>query len=209
MPALPEILQPHGAVGLVEVPGEAISEQGGDADGDIGVGREVAIDLRRVAIICQQQVPCAVLHGVEKHIVRQVGREVIRQHDFLEKPAQDQENRAAGANIAGVDRPGDLRQEMRGPDDRTRHQLRKEGDIEQHVRQRRRPFDLAAVYIDHIGNAMEGEERNADGKNDVEIRDVAAEVEAFDHGIHTVQAEIIVFEITECREVGGDRESDP
>ena len=72
----------------------------------------------------------------------------------------------------------ELRQEEGGTDDRAGDELRKEGQVEQHVGQPAAYRDIASVDIHDIGDAMEGEERDADGKDDLDERQFMGQAEA-------------------------------
>src|SRR5438094_7176655 len=50
VPAVPELLQARRLVRRIEVLRQRVAEQERGADGDVGVAREVAVDLQRVAV---------------------------------------------------------------------------------------------------------------------------------------------------------------
>ena len=102
MPAAPELAQTLRAIGLVEVDRKAVAEQGRQADGDVAVGGEVAVDLHRVAISREQQIERAVTGGVEEHRIDQVGREIRGDHHFLEQAAKISSSGLASSTRAGT-----------------------------------------------------------------------------------------------------------
>ena len=90
MPPTPELLQAGRPVGLVEVVAESESEQQGDADGDIAVAAEVAVDLQGVAVDGQQGLQSGCAPRIGEHPVHKFGGQDVGDDDLLEQAAEDQ-----------------------------------------------------------------------------------------------------------------------
>ena len=104
VPAAPEVLQVARRVGRVEVLREAEAEQQGEADGDVGVAAEVAVDLHRVAPGGEDRLGRRVLGGRREDRRDDRARDVGGDHDLLEQAGQDQPE---GAGVVdGVRRRG-------------------------------------------------------------------------------------------------------
>ena len=103
-----------------------------------------------------------------------MARQLVGHHGLLDQAADDQEKRRAGEHRARVARRAQLRQQLVGADDRAGHQVREEGLEDRHVAERGGP-GLAAVDVDHVGDRLEGEERDADRQHDLEQRERRAE----------------------------------
>jgi hypothetical protein len=71
---------------------------------------------------------------------------------------------SACSAASGVTRSGlaELRQELLGARDRPRHQLREEGQVERDVQEVPMGRERAAVDVDHVGDGVEGVERDAE-----------------------------------------------
>ena len=171
MPAPPELGDRSRLVGRIEVDREPEAEQQGQPDRHIGVSREVAVNLQGVPVNPHQVLEAAVQHGVVEYPVDEVQADIVRDDRFLEQARQDQKDSASehvARNENGI--PVNLRQKVPGPDDRTRHELRKERQVEQVVDPAPHGLDLPAVQIDHVAHRLEREERDADGQENVRQR---------------------------------------
>src|SRR3546814_2017663 len=62
---------------------------------------------------------------------------------------------------------------MGRPDDRPGDELREERDVEQEIDRRPRGRDGAAMDVDDVGDALEGEEGDADRQDDLQERQLA------------------------------------
>src|SRR5690606_34863009 len=93
VPAVPELLQTHSTVRLIEVLREPESEQHGQTYGDVGVAGEVAVDLSGVPQDGDPGINRSEGLRAAEDGVHQIHREEVREHDLLEQPAGDQEQR--------------------------------------------------------------------------------------------------------------------
>ena len=126
VPAPPEVLQRDGGVRRVEVLRELEAEQQRDADRDVRVAAEVGEDLDRVAVDADQHLERRVPVRRGEDVVDDVRREVVRDHDLQEEPADDQEERARDVDPPRVARRLELRQQLARADDRAGDEMREE-----------------------------------------------------------------------------------
>ena len=167
VPAAPERLEAVGEIGRVEIDRELEAQQQRAADRDVGVGREVAVDLQGVGVHAHERVEGAefLRHGEER--VREVRGEVVRDDHLLEEPREDEHARARG--IQPRLRPRQVlhrRDEVARTDDRSGHELREEGKVVREVDPAPRGLDLAARHVDHVAQRLEGVEGYAHGEDD-------------------------------------------
>ena len=167
VPTAPKLGDGGGLVGAVEVLGELESEQEGNADCHVGVTRKVAIDLERVAIDGKEVFESAVEVGLVEDALYEVDADVVADDGFLEKSSDDVENTRAEHGICDHERTTNLWDEVTCPDNRTRHKLREETDVESIVEQAIERFDVAPIDIDGVTQRLEREERDAHGQEDV------------------------------------------
>ena len=89
MPAAPEVLRAGGEVGEVEVQRELEAQALGDAAGDVGVAREVAVDLEREGVDRQQRQAAVDRLPAAEEVVDDE-RQVVGDDDLLEQAPEDQ-----------------------------------------------------------------------------------------------------------------------
>lgn len=176
MPAVPEFAQPLRPIGLVEIGREAEAEQCGQRNRHVAVGAEIAVDLHRIAISREQQVRPAIARWSSENRIDQPGGEIIGDHDLFKETAEDQQQ-GRGDWDRLCRGPRELRQEVPGAHDRSRHELRKEGHVEEHVERVAAHRDIAAINIGDVGDAMKGEKRDADRQQDLEKRQLVLQPE--------------------------------
>ena len=123
VPAFPEACGVGGLVGRVEVGGQVEAHHHGYADGDVGVAREVGIDLQRIDHECGEVLEGGVEVGVLEHAVHEAHGEVVAQHELLEESVENPEY--GDAELASAYEGGfvELWDELVGTDDGTRHEL--------------------------------------------------------------------------------------
>ncbi|NDF34238.1 MAG: hypothetical protein EB157_06735, partial [Euryarchaeota archaeon] len=77
-------------------------------------------------------------------------------------------------------------------DDRSRDQLREQGNKEQVVEIRIRPLRIAAVDIDEVADLLKGEERNTQGQGDLHVgREIESNGFSNDPGIINEEVEVL------------------
>ena len=167
VPPPPELGDGGGAVGVVEVLRELEPEQEGDADGHVGVAREVAVNLEGVAIDGQEVLQAAVEVGLVEDALHEVDGDVVADDGFLEESGHDVED--AGAEHLAGDEEGaaNLGDEVAGTDNGACHELGEEADVEGVVEQAVEGADVAPIDIDGVAERLEGEEGDAHGQEDV------------------------------------------
>jgi hypothetical protein len=134
---------------------------------DVGVAREIAIDLDREGIGAEQHFRG--LRAGSRSVGRvDHGRDVVADHDFLEQAPEHQPG--PGPDTFQVDPAvfDDLGQEPAGAFDRAGHQLREEGHEQREVQQSAGRLDLAAIDVYGVAQGLKGIERNSDWKHHLE-----------------------------------------
>ena len=166
MPAAPELLRVLRLVGRVEVLGQVEAHQHRDAGGDVRVAGEIGIDLQGVAEQGGEVLEARVQERVPEHPVAEVHREVIGQDELLDEAVQDPEHGDAEPAAAQVVRLVQLREELRRPDDRARHELREERQEEAEIQELAERFDLPPLHVHDVADGLEREEGDAHGQDD-------------------------------------------
>ena len=166
MPAPPEFRGGERLVGTVEVLGQAESHQERHADGDIGVSREIGIDLQRIGEQGNQVFKAREQERRIEHTVHEVGGQVVAQDDLLGKAVQHPEHGntegAAGEEILLVE----LGDELVGSHDGACHQLGEKGEVEPEIQDVVNSLDFSAVDVDAVTDGLEGKEGNAHRQDD-------------------------------------------
>ena len=135
MPAVPEILHRQRAIGLIEILRKTVAEQTGNADGNIGIGAEIAIDHQRIAVKGSPYFLKGRAGGIDIDRIDQSSGQIVGDHHFFEQPAEDQRQRGPERDRHPARGLGQLRQKLAGAHNRTRHQMRKKADIERQIQQ--------------------------------------------------------------------------
>ena len=204
MPAPPEVLHRCGRIGIAEVLGEAEAEQAAEADGHVGVAREIEVDLQRVADHGQPGERRGELGGRQREdLVGGSGHDVG--HEHLLGQTHDEAPGAVG-EVGTTNRArGQLRRDVAVADDRAGDELWKEQQVE---RGRHRPLlrhRVATLHVDHVRDGVEGEERDADGQRDGRY-DERREAGHTERRVHIGHHEAGVLEDAEHQQVGRHRE---
>ena len=166
MPAAPELLGVLRLVGGIEVLREVEAHQEGDACRDVRVAGEVGIDLEGVAEQGGEVLETGVQERIPEHPVTEVHGEVIGQDELLHQAVHDPEHGDTEPPAAQVVGLVQLREELRGPDDRAGHKLREEGQEEAEIQEIMDGFHLLPLHVHHVADGLEGEEGDAHGKDD-------------------------------------------
>ena len=161
MPAPPEVGDAVALVRRAEVCWDFKAHPQGDADGHVGIAREVAVELQGVAVDAEQVFQTAVKRGVVEDARHEVHADIVRDDAFL-KQADDDEPRARAEHLLrDAERLRELRQEGAGAEDRAGEEGGEERHEEGEVRERPRGGHLPAVHINDITHGLEREERDA------------------------------------------------
>lgn len=166
VPATPELLGVLRLVGGIEVLREVEAHQEGDACRDVRVAGEVGIDLEGVAEQGGEVLETGVQERIPEHPVTEVHGEVIGQDELLHQAVHDPEHGDTEPPAAQVVGLVQLREELRGPDDRAGHKLREEGQEEAEIQEIMDGFHLLPLHVHHVADGLEGEEGDAHGKDD-------------------------------------------
>src|SRR5690242_13397958 len=83
-----------------------------------------------------------------------------------------------------------------------------ERDEQHHVDERPRAIEVAAIEIDDVGDALEGEEGDADRQHDLPVRHLALQADAAQQPVEIPDEEVPVFEVAEQREIEGNADAD-
>ena len=199
VPALPELADVQALVRRIEVERQLDVEHQRHARGHVAVAGEVEVQLEGVA---QRHKPR--LRGVERlrgAKARLHGHaERVRDDDLLEQ-AQRERVEARGEVVeveAAVLRVRELRHDLAVEHDGARDQLREERDEERVVEDvvaRHR----ALVAVNHIGELLEGEERDAQRQRHVVEREREAK-----RAVHVRDEEVVILEVEQHAEVEGE-----
>jgi len=204
MPAAPEFGDVRRQIRPLEVRRKAIAEQARAATRDVGVAGEVEIDLQRER---EHAHPRRHIRAAPLRVVKIcIGYRCIevRQRDFLEQAFEDFTQTPARILIAQRERLADLWKEMHRADDRAGDQVREERDEQREIKHAALCTQIAAININGVGDAFEGEEADADRQHDAQGQRVRVEMQQTREG---VGEEVEVFEEAEYAEVEHDRAS--
>ena len=194
MPPPPEFGDGAGDVGIVEILRVVQAQHFSHADGHVGVGGEVQIDVQResadahpgaqhgqvleIAEVFCQQLCVGGGGGGQDQRVRQSAAGVCQQH-LLGKARAEPGH--PGGQLAG---PLAEQLPVNGgvADDGAGDALVEQRGVEQHVKVAVLGRGLRPVHIHHIGQQLEGVERDADGQGDVPDGLRHRPEQAADHG---------------------------
>ena len=205
MPAPPEHLQRGGEVWILEVLGEPQIEELGRPDGDIGVAREVAVDLDGVEDGREKEGETIGRAHVGPDVVH-LEADVVGDEHLLGEAPEDLPQAVLGAGRVEGAAGEQLGQQVAGPGDGSGKQLREEA-------QRYRVFDhsrggprCAPVDVDHVREILEDVVADADGECQRQRHGVGVETEAGKHVRERVGEEVEVLERPQSHEVRDKRE---
>ena len=204
MPAPPEDRDGRGQVGCIEVLRELVAQQHGRCDRHIRVARKIAIDLNAV----EQYPGDDRFSGVGRRIIEDLiheRRNIVGDAGFLDEAQHEQHQRRLDRHIGPYPGAPELGQEVRRAHDRTRHQLRKEGDVQRHIGEARLGANMLAAHIDHVAHRLEGVEGNPDRQDDVDRRMGKREPTRCGQVNEAVGEEAEILEQAENGEIAPDR----
>ena len=204
VPAPPEVAEPGRAVGVVEVLREDEAHQQREADRDVRVAGEVAVDLGRVGVGGEDRVGREVGLGDAEHRVDELAGEGVGERHLLDQPERDQRQAGADRDPVRVARRLQLGQELARPHDRPGDQVREEAQVDRRVDQRG-GLGVAALDVDDVGDRLEGEEADPDRQRDREQRQRQPERDRVEHVADVLDEEAVVLEDPEREQVEADR----
>ncbi len=118
---------------------------------------EVAINLQGIAINTHQILHPRIKSRIIKNTLYKVNADIVRYNRFLEEPTHDEEDSTSEHLIGDKQRAADLRNEITGTYNRTRHQLGKERNIKSIIQQTGQRRYLATVHIYRIAQRLKSE----------------------------------------------------
>ena len=165
VPPPPELGDRLGDIGVVEVFQEMKAKHPPQADGHVGIGGEVEVNLEGV---CRRPRPCRTGGhgggGLGEHSVGDLAHGVGQQH-FFAQPEQEP-RRPLGEFGQGLLPAGDLPGHGGIAYDGPGHQLGEQGYVEGYVEGVALAGGVSAVHVDDVAQPLEGEKGDADGQND-------------------------------------------
>ncbi len=202
VPAPPKFRDRFRDVGVIEVLLELEAEHAPEADRHVGVAAEVEVYLQGVGEDAdpKRHNRClAFAKRADRHIHRS---QRVRQQHLLREPHHE----ALDAEREIHPRDALVAQLLRDVvvfHDRAGDELREHRDVEREVDDVAVRLHLAAVDVDQIRHRLEGEERDADRKRQIVIRDMDAE-----DVVDRAEEEAPVFEEAEHEDVDNEREDE-
>ena len=203
VPTAPEVGDTVGLVGGAEVGGNLEAHPEGDANGDVAVAGEVAIELQGIAIDAHEIFKPSVERGVVEDAVDKVLSDIVGDDGLLKESHHDEPQACSKHLARHNERLPKLRQEGAGTKDGARKQGGEEGHEKGQVEQIAGGAHLTAVDVDDVAQRLEGKEGNAERHEDVERRCLAAK-----EGDDRREKEIGVFEEAKLEEHEGHGEDE-
>ena len=208
VPTPPELGDVAGEVGELEVGHQLEAEELGGADGDVGVPGEVPVDLEGEEDGPEDEGRAGERLGVvETHV--DVGRTGVGHDDLLEHAPEDEAHAVAPLLVGEGPRRGDLRQQVGGPLDGARDELREEGDEGAKGDGVAGGLEVAPIDVDGVGEGLEGVEGDADGQDDLQGGGVHGDAEGLPGRDPVLDEEVGVLEVAEDAEVDGEGHPQP
>ena len=208
VPARPELAEALREVRRVEVDAEVVAQHPGHPDGDVGVAREVAVDLEGVEHHADRDADGRERLGRVEHAV-DVERQRVGDDDLLEVPDEDlaepQQEPAPEERVV----PAELREEQAGPDDGPGHELGEERDVGREPEQVPLDLDAPTVQVDRVAQRLERVERDPDREDDRQERRVLREPEKARRPVDAVEEEVEVLEDRQQPQVGHHADRQP
>ena len=176
MPPAPKLGDVTAEIRHVEVSHQFDTEQFGCTDGDVGITREVTIDLEGEKDSGKQQGASCLFRVGREHLV-DIHRAVVGHHNLLEQTPKYLSHAIDGVVVIKFALFQELRQEVRRALDRAGHQLREEGNESEESHDVLGGLNLAPKDIDGVGKGLEGVEGDAYWENHFQQQAVSGDVE--------------------------------
>jgi len=208
MPSRPEFLNASCAVRTVKVLHKADTHHSRAADGNIRITREVAIDLNGEQNGSDDDTEPRCRFGTVIDCIDKF-RKQIGNDDLFEKADchfLQTDERVVGFQFM---RFLELREQIVGTFDRTRNELRKEGNEKRIPTEMAFRFDIAAVNVNNVRKRLERIEGNADGKNQFERNEICFSAEKIPKGNGRIRKEVEIFEEKQNAERRDERDGKP
>ena len=154
VPPAPELTYVAREIRVAEVLHQAEPEEARRADGDVGIAREIAVNLEREQHCPYQQRAARQRGVIGEDRVDHDGTAVGDNH-LLEQTPQDAAHPVDRSLVIKGAQAVKLRQQVCGALDRPGHKLRKKSDVGEECRDVRGRLKLAAIYINRIAQGLE------------------------------------------------------
>ena len=171
MPAAPEFRDVAAQIRYLEILYQPDAEKLGASDGDVGIAREVAVNLEGEEYGPQQVYVPRQAVGVRENVVDVFGT-LVCDHYFLEVSPKHLPEAVGGQRIIEVAFFPELREEVRRPLDGTCDKLGEETHVGEELDYVTRVRYLAAADIDRVADGLEGIETDSHGENELEEQPV-------------------------------------
>ncbi len=203
MPSAPELCHIAREIREGEVSHQPKAEQPCRPDCNIGVSREVSVDLEGEQNATHKQRNAALVRVIAPNLIHDGGAVVGNDH-FLEKSPQNLTATVHSLSIIEAAGFMELRQKVLCPLNRTRNQLRKERYVGEKGDSVLAGGNLFAVNVNRVAHSLKGVEADADGKHEIERERVGVQAERAEKPREVVGKEIIVLEDAEYPNVESD-----
>ncbi len=165
VPAAPEVREVAREVGRAKVLGELEAQHRRGAHRDVAVGREIQVDLQRVAVDREEVLGRREVRRGGEDPVDQGHREGVGEAELLrhaQRHAPEALQRAARVHRGGG---CDLREELLRAHDGPGHELRKEQHEGRELPERRRGPQAPSVHVHGVRERLEGVKRDPRGED--------------------------------------------
>ena len=200
MPSSPVFGDAARDVRVIKVFQELESEDGAETDSHVGVPAEIVVDLESVAD-CSQPGGHTVqlVDRLRKHLVG-YGSKGVGEENFLGE-SYDEAFHAVSDLLEVHGTILDLVGYVVVLDDRSRHQLGEEGDVEREFVDVSLRFNFLPIDVHDVANGLEGVEGDADGHDDLDEIDVPVEKR-----VDVLNKEVEVLEVEQEAQIPQDGE---
>ncbi len=203
VPAAPELGDVSREIGEIEVAHQVDAEQARRADGDVRISREIAVYLEGEEERTHKQVRAAqCLIVVEDDV--DGGGAVVRHHHFLEQSPQYLPHSVCRLAVVEAAWCEELRQQVGGTLDGTRHQLGEEADEGEESHRIVRGLQFMPVHINRVAQCLEGVETDAHRQQYVYRHPIRFHAEETEQLGEVLPEEVEILEDAEDEQVEDD-----
>ena len=193
MPPPPEFCNGPGKIGCVKVLPQGEAHAVGHAQGHVGVGGEITVDLEGKGHRCSHHLHRAKglrcpEDGVDQH------RQSVSQHHFLKgTPQKAHQTLPELVPVKGVRFP-ELGGKLPRPTDGAGHYLGEEGEKQGMEQEISLGLRLAPPYVDYIAHGLEEVEGDTHRQHNVQYRHIPGNPHAVKNFSHHREGEVDIFE---------------
>ena len=176
VPPAPKLGNVAAEIRNVEIAHKPDTEQLRRSDGNVGIAREVAVNLEGEKNGSQKQCAAALVLISTENLIH-INGTIISHHDFLEQAPKDLLHAVDGFVIIEFPRLLKLRQEICGTLDRSSHQLRKETHESEKLHNVMCRLQFTAINVNAVAQGLENVETDADRQNDFQQQAIGLSIE--------------------------------